>query len=337
VTNRGRTVLEVDLLGDPHQEVYAEIEKLAPHTSVTLHATIPPGRYAWKCEGTTDGTDTLSNWLRVTGRKVAGAHPYVPVNDSQLITATLAYRQAITGGLAQFATDVDQLDAAVHAGAGAGQLSQAQWLAADLQWERLGAAYDTFGTFGTAIAGRPNGLPGGVDDPHFTGLLRLEYGLWHGQPTSQLAPVADALDASVHQLQAAFPTLQTTPNTVALRTHEILENTLQFDLTGQDDYGSHTELAVAWANVQGTQTALGAIAPLLQLHSKRVLATVTAGLAHLATLLQGYQRPDGSWTPLTTLTTAQREQLNGVTGALLEQLAVVPDLLELPPTPAAAT
>ena len=154
-------------------------------------------------------------------------------------------------------------------------------MAAHLDYARLGAAYDTFGDFGDEIDGRPNGLPGGVADPNFQGFLRLEYGLWHGQPLPVLVSVVDRLDTAVHGLVQQFPLMQTPANDVSLRTHEILENTLQFELTGEEDEGSHTTLATALANVQGTQLALTAIAPLLQQHDPQLLAAVTAGLQGL--------------------------------------------------------
>jgi hypothetical protein len=47
-----------------------------------------------------------------------------------------------------------------------------------------------------------------------------------------------------------------------------------------------------------------------------------------------FQHPDGTWTPLQSLTVSQREHLDGELGGLLEQLSVVPDLLELPARPA---
>ena len=37
---------------------------------------------------------------------------------------------------------------------------------------------------------------------------------------------------------------------IGLRTHEILENTLQFQLTGHDDYGGGTTLATTLANIR---------------------------------------------------------------------------------------
>ncbi len=329
--NTGRDELAVELVGGRQQAVYAEVERLAPHTSLALQAVLPPGRYSWQCEDF-DGTVTHSAAATVHGPKVTDAHPFVQVTQSQLISSTLAYRASVAAGLAQLSTEVDQLTAAVDAG-NVGQ-AEALWLTAHMQYERLGAAYDTFGDLGDEIDGLPNGLPGGVNDPKFTGFFRLEYGLWHGQPAGTLAAVAGTLDQDVHSLVAQFPTLQTDPNNVALRTHEILENTLQFELTGESDQGSHTNLATARANVDGTEMALAAVTPLLRLYDPTVLKQATSGLAGLATLLQGYQQPGGGWTPVQSLTTTQREQLDSAVSGLLEQLDTIPDVLELAPTPA---
>ena len=207
------------------------------------------------------------------------------------------------------------------------------WLPAHLDYAGLGAAYDTFGNFNSEINGRPNGLPGGVDDPHFEGFLRLEYGLWHRQPATELKPVTANLDAAVRGLLQQFPQMLTPANDLSLRTHEILENTLQFELTGESDEGSHTNLATAFANVQGTEAALGAIAPLLALHDRGLLEEVSAGLHGLGRLVGTYERRNGTWTPLEDLTRPQRERLDGAVSSLLEQLAPIPDLLELPVQP----
>ena len=54
------------------------------------------------------------------------------------------------------------------------------------------------------------------------------------------------------------------------------------------------------------------------------LATLDAAL--LAT------QADGQWQPLTAVSLDKRQHVNAATGALLETLAAVPDLLEIPPT-----
>ena len=138
----------------------------------------------------------------------------------------------------------------IHAGNLAG--ARRTWLTAHLTYERLGAAYGTFGHFDTEIDERADGLPGGVHSPHFTGFYRVEYGLWHGESAASLTGPADsALATTSWALHAALPHLQLGSSDLGLRTHEILENALQFQLTGHDDYGSGTTLATTAANING--------------------------------------------------------------------------------------
>jgi high-affinity iron transporter len=328
VDNAGSSVADIALVGAGNSLVYGEVEAMAPGTTRTMTVIVPPGRYRVQCtfsEGATlfSGVDTVS------GRPVAGANPYLPVTYSEALPAINAYRADVSAGLATLATDTDRLRSL----ADAGQLEQAKsaWLVAHLDYERLGAAYDTFGDFNDEIDGRPNGLPLGVHDPHWSGFLRLEAALWQNQPAATVAFVANLLDDDVHGLVAAFPDQTIDPNDLSLRTHEILENTLQFQLTGETDQGSHTGLATALANVEGTEMTLTAIAPLLARRSPALLAAATTGLHHLATLLDSFQQPGGTWTPVQALTEAQRQGVDGTIGSLLETLSPIPDILEIPP------
>ena len=167
-----------------------------------MTATLPPGSYQVRCDY--PGEIILdSATVAVTGAPVDDAHPYLPATQDEMDTAVGAYRLDVRSGLDQLAVDTDTLQADVDRG----DLTAArrQWLVAHLDYERLGAAYDTFGQFDEAIDGRPDGLPGGVGDPNWTGFLRLEYGLWNGQSVAVLTPVADQLDREVHALVQAFP------------------------------------------------------------------------------------------------------------------------------------
>lgn len=332
VTNTSKdTIYGVDIVGANQLTVYGEIEMLAPGTEVPLAVVLPPGQYSFECEAFS-GVSLFSSVRRVRGPAVTGAHPYTPVDAQQVQLATLTYRASLMKVMTKLESDTDALRSAVAAG----KLSEARtlWLPAHLDYERLGAAYDTFGNFNSEINGRPLGLVGGVDSPQFTGFLRLEYGLWHGQSAAELEPVADALDSAVHGLVRRFPEMLTPANDLSLRTHEILENTLQFELTGETDEGSNTNLATAWANVQGTQLALGALQPLLQSSDPSLLSTLSQGLSALGAAFKSYELPDGHWTPLQSLTTSERAHLDGETSALLEQLSAVPDLFDLPIRPA---
>lgn len=328
VTNAGGSVVDVTLLGAKNLLIYGELEAMAPATTRTMTAVIPPGRFRLGCTYSENAT-VYSPIVTVSGAPVHDAHPYRHVTYVQIAPLVTQYRAEVSAGLAVLATDTDHLQAL----ADAGQLAQAKqaWLVAHLDYARLGAAYDTFGNFNDEIDGRPNGLPQGVDDPSWTGFLRLEYALWQNQPAARVASVADQLDTYVHQLVLAFPE-QTTPlNDLSLRTHEILENTLQFELTDETDQGSHTGLATAKANVQGTEMILGIIAPLLEEREPTLLANLKSDLYQLAALLATYQLPDGTWTPVQSLTQTQREQLDGAIGNYLETVSSVPDLLEIPP------
>ena len=309
---------------------YGEIDMLAPGTRDTLDAILPPGRYEFQCEAFA-GYTLDSSSEQVTGAPVRDAHPFVPVTSDQIQIATLRYNASLSPIMTQLERDTDALGRAVTSGNL--PLARSLWLPAHLDYERLGAAYDTFGKFDTEIDGKPLGLNGGVRNRHFQGFLRLEYGLWHGQPAAELAPVATRLDRAVHGLVTQFPQMLTPANDLSRRTHEILENTLQFDLTGKLDEGSHTTLATAWANVLGTELALRALAPLLRPDHSQLLGRLQSGLDSLGRTFVAYRAPSGRWTPLGSLTESEREQLDSRTSGLLEQLDVVPDILELPIRP----
>lgn len=328
IVNAGSSVVDVTLVGAENSLIYGEIEAMAPGLSRSMTAVIPPGKYRLGCTYSENAT-VYSPVVAVSGVPVADAHPYQRMTYDQIAPAVTTYRTEVAAGLAVLATDTDHLQALVNAG----QMSQAEqaWSVAHLDYARLGAAYDTFGDFNDEIDGRPNGLPQGVDDPSWTGFLRLEYALWQGQPAATAVSIVDQLDTYVHQLVGAFSEQTTAPNDLSLRTHEILENTLQFEITGETDQGSHTGLATAAANVQGTEMTLGAIAPLLRERDPALLAAATNDLHGLATLLDTYQRPDGTWTPVQSLSQTQREHLDGAIGNYLETVTPIPDLLELPP------
>ena len=328
VTNAGQSVVDVTLLGAHNLLIYGELEAMAPGTTRTMTAVIPPGKFRLGCTYSESAT-VYSRIVRVSGRPVHDAHPYQQVTYTELAPLVTKYRAEVSAGLTTLASDTDRLQS--FADAGQQQQAKQAWLVAHLDYARLGAAYDTFGDFNDEIDGRPNGLPQGVDDPSWTGFLRLEYALWQNQPPAVVASTADQLDAAVHQLVAAFPEQATPINDLSLRAHEILENTLQFELTGETDQGSHTGLATAMANVQGTEMILGIIAPLLEKREPALVGRLQTDLGQVTNLLDAAQLADGTWPAVQSLSLTQRERLDGAIGNYLETVSPVPDVLELPP------
>jgi high-affinity iron transporter len=327
VTNRTKYTVDVQLQGTDNQRVYGEIFTLAEGTTLPMVATLEPGLYTWQCASTTQSIWT-SREGRVTGPSVPDPTPsYMPVGPDDLTAAVDTYRDFITAGLVTLAHDTDRLEKLVdshHLGQ-----AKAQWLVAHLDYARLGAAYDTFGGYDQEINGRTSGLPGGVNDPQFTGFLKVEYELWHNQSPSAIAASVAQLNSFVHGLQAAWPHQLMLNTDLPLRAHEILENALQFQLTAETDEGSGTNLATVSANIRGTQMVMTAIEPLLVSRDPQLLNSVQAGLNGLLSMVLHYRLTNGWWVPVESLTTTQREQLDSAMDALLEQLSLIPDQLRL--------
>ncbi|MEY9847591.1 high-affinity iron transporter [Streptacidiphilus sp. BW17] len=322
--NTGGQTSEVYLINPDTNAVYGEIEGLAPGTTRALVATIGSGSYAWRCVPT-GGQAVTSAAVTVSGGAAVAA--VLPVSEQDLAAPLAAYKQYVDAGLATLQGQTAKLAADVHAGDLAA--ARQDWLTAHVQYSSLGAAYGTFEDFDKRINGRADGLPLGVADPDFHGFHRLEYGLWHGQSAAQLAPVADELATDVTGLRKAFPAQDFDPSDLPLRTHEILENTLQFELTGDTDEGSGTNLATAQANLAGTKELLTLLRPLISARSPQLLGTVDADITRFGALLQQARQADGSWTPVEQLDPTLRATLNGALGQLLEDLSPIPDLLEI--------
>jgi high-affinity iron transporter len=322
--NTGDKTSEVYLIDPGTGAVYGEVEGLAPGTSRDLAATVAGGTYAWRCVPSS-GRAVTSRAVRVTGGGGATA-AVVPVSAADLAAPLTSYKTYVDRGLAALVTQTRRLSDDVKAGRlGA---ARADWLTAHRTYASLGAAYGTFQDYDQKIDGRPDGLPGGVHDKDFSGFHRIEYGLWHGESASRLAAPARQLAADVAGLRKAFPAQDFDPGDLPLRAHEILENTLQFELTGDADQGSGTELATADANLAGTRELLTILRPLLTTRAPHLPPTVDADIARLQKLLDSAHQ-GGSWTPVDRLDASARARLNGATGQLLEDLAPVPDLLEI--------
>jgi iron uptake system component EfeO len=247
------------------------------------------------------------------------------VTKDDLLQPLKTYQAHVTQGLVQLVGDIAPVKDAVHRGDRAG--AQAAWLTAHLTYERLGAAYGAFGAADRALNGTTAGLPGGVTDPGFTGFHRLEHGLWHGEDLGALGAVVDRLDADAHALQQSFSQSQVDGNDLGLRAHEIVENACQFELTARTDYGSGTNLATARANLDGVQTVLDVLRPVLTPRFPQ-LSTVDSWMKRAEAVLGGARRPDGSWTPVGQLGAQQHQKVNGDLAQLTEQLAPIAAIAE---------
>jgi iron uptake system component EfeO len=314
LTNTGSVPEDAYLKVAATGAVLGEVEGLAPGRTRPVLVRLGPGGYAFQC--LPQDTDAMKGpTVTVPGGAGTSGPAVVPVTQQDLIPPTLAYQSWVSGQLPSLVSAVDALRATLDRGDPAA--ARTAWLTAHLDYERLGAAYGTFGDLDQSINGTTRGLPGGTSDPGFTGFHRLEWGLWRGEPADSLRPAAAQLAGDVRKLQSSWASAQMDPKDLGLRAHEIVENTIQFELTGRSDYGSGSSLATAQANLQGTAEALTLLRPLLRTRLAGLpqvdaaMATATAELGSLGGV------------PLPGLPAARRERLNAVFGELVTEVAPV--------------
>ena len=331
VTNNSGLAGEIRL-NNSAGAIIGEIETLGPGTSAPLTATLGAGTYSFSClMGSLAAMSSQPVTVSAAAGKTAAAPVAVkPVTVAELTPPNKRYQAYAAVQLAALAKDVTVIETDLNHGSIA--RAKQDWLTAQLDWERVGASYDSFGDLGLAVDGLPDGLPGGVSDKGFTGLHRLEYGLWHGQSAAELLPVVTQLEKNVATVRKNLTSADLTgdPTQLSLRSHEIIEDALRDHLSGIDNQGSGAAYAMTYADTQVDKTVLGYLAGLLNQRNPGLVPTADSQLSALDQALLA-TKANGQWQSLTAVTLDQRQHVNAATGALLETLASVPDLLEVPP------
>jgi hypothetical protein len=235
--------------------------------------------------------------------------PTPPVLPEEQASVREAYQQYVAGVLDQLTKDLAALRSAV-AGSDRAKARTA-WLTAQLTWDRVGAAYGSFGAHADAIDGLPQGLPAGVRDKDFVGLRRIEYGLWHGEALGAVLPLVDAVGKQVTALRGDLPGATPAAIDLPLRVHEILEDALRFHRTGLTDMGAGAGLAEMAADVDATEALLDLFGSLLDERRAELRPAAHAALENLRHAI------------------AVRRGVDADLGGVLELLAQAPGLLEV--------
>jgi len=322
VRNAATHAVDVELVVSSSQAVVAEIEVLGPGTTRDLPATLGSGAYQWRCVYSGAATTYSASRQITAGPVPSAATPLKPTTPADLAPALKRYRAFVGGQLAL----LDRQVAALQHDAAAGNRAAAErsWLAAHLTYHRIGAAYDAFGAAGDAVDGLAEGLPKGTADADFVGFHRIERDLWSGARMTSITTETAALATAVNALHAKLPSFSFDPNDVTIRAHEILEDTLRFTLTGQDDYGSGSGFATAAADLAGDRALVTMLAGPLNQRSPGLVGRAYADMDVLDRALRA-----AGTTPVGKAGVSVRQRVNAATGQLLETLAPIPDLLEI--------
>ncbi len=330
VINRYTEPAEVYLANARTGAVYEEIEGLAPRAAVTVSATLGSGSYELQCY-TDDNDPMVGPAVHVVSSAARSAQTpcVVPGTYADRVPPAKAYQAWVQSRLPVLLRQVEALAGQVRDGAT--PAAKSAWLTAHLTYETLGAAYNAFGPLDNVINGFPPGNESWRDDPSLAGFHLIEGLLWSGATASQLTPAVARLGRNVRLLIKQFATTDLEPYLIALRAHEIVENSIQFELTAETDEGSHTNLATVGANLYGSQKTLSFIVPLVRSRYPELGQTERA-LEASERLIASYDHA-GHWTPLQSLSIRAREQVNASLGNLVELLAPVAAICEIRDVP----
>ena len=297
----------------------------APPRTVAVHRNfyviVAPGQAPPPCgvqwldpTGNVQQTVTGCSYLKVQKRELSRYRAYVASKLSTLQSQLAALAGAIaSGNLAQ---------------------AQSAWLAAHLTWLEIGqddGAYGAFGALGGKIDGLAAGHPLGTADPGFTGFHRIEFDLWTNHDLSAAATDTATLRRLLAQLlktppSSYLPATATGIGNWLLRPHEVLEDALRDSLTGNDDYGSGTDLASITADVAAVRELLSLVGPMLNELAPQLRPSATGQLKALIGAIDA-TRVHGARVSIENLPTRQRQQIDADLDAALETLAPIPDLV----------
>ncbi len=256
-----------------------------------------------------------------------------PLPASAFNRPTAQYRAYAVGQLGLMESQVRRLQSALATNDRTA--AQEVWRAAYVRYLRLGAVYlvGPLATLNQAIDGNAGGLPGGTTSPQFTGLHRIEYGLWTSAEPRTLLSQARQLNRNVHRLRGVLGKVSIEPLEYATRAHEILEDAARDLLSGADVPWSKEGVLATNAGLQATEEVIATLHQLL-VGRENTIPIVKTELAALRSVIASLAAAHGGRLPSNAqLTQAQAELLDGTLGGALEALSQVPGALEteLPP------
>jgi iron uptake system component EfeO len=158
----------------------------------------------------------------------------------------------------------------------------------------------------------------------WTGFHRLEKDLWVTGLQPDTNTVADQLVADVKELDAGVkaPTWTIDSTQIAGGAQGLLDEISKSKISGEEDIFSHTDLWDFKANVEGSQTAVASVRPILDERKADLGKRVDQRFAEVEKLLERYRQGDG-FVAYDKVTDAERQELSRAIDALSNEVSQV--------------
>jgi iron uptake system component EfeO len=313
ITNNGNKVTEFYVYGEG-ERVMGEVENISPGLQRKLIVQLSePGTYQTACKPGMVG-DGLRADFKVTGESVKvddegkfkeasdNYKRYVNSQTDALIAATQVFVDAVKKG------DVNA--------------AKAQFPIARTYYERIEPVAESF----------PNDLDPRIDrreadlEPgqKWTGFHRLEKDLWVTGPQPDSNAMADQLMADVKELNDGVksPDYKIDSTQIAGGAQGLLDEVAASKITGEEDTFSHTDLWDFKANVEGSQTAVASVRPILDERNAELGKKVDQRFAEVEALLEKYRQGDG-FVFYDKVTEPQRQEMSRAVDALSKEVSQV--------------
>jgi len=313
ITNNGTKVTEFYVYGKG-ERVLGEVENVSPGLQRKLVVQLSePGTYKTACKPGMVG-DGIQGDFVVTGDAVAVD------TEGTFKEASDNYKRYVNSQTEALVPATEAFAAAIKAG----DIAKAKSLYPTTRtyYERIEPVAESF----------PNDLDPRIDlreadlEPgqKWTGFHRLEKDLWVSGLQPDTNAIADQLVADVKELndgvKAPGWTIDSTQ--IAGGAQGLLDEVAISKISGEEDIFSHTDLWDFEANVQGSQTAVASVRPILDERDAELGKRVDKRFTDVEALLAKYRKGDG-FVSYDTVTEPQRQELSRAIDALSKEVSQV--------------
>ncbi|MGP4054067.1 iron uptake system protein EfeO [Mycobacterium sp. 4D054] len=313
ITNNGSKVTEFYVYGEG-ERVMGEVENISPGLQRKLIVQLSqPGTYQTACKPGMIG-DGIRGDFTVTGDEVQID------TEGKFKEAADNYKRYVNSQVEALVPAVEAFVAAIKSGDIEG--AKAQYPTSRVYYERIEPVAESF----------PDDLDPRIDlreadlEPgqKWTGFHRLEKDLWVTGPHPDTNEIADQLVADVKELQAGVsaPDFTVDSTQIAGGAQGLLDEIATSKITGEEDIFSHTDLWDFNANLQGSQTAVASVRPILDERNPDLGTRVDQRFEEVEALLEKYREGDG-FVLYDKVTEPERQELSRAIDALSKEVSQV--------------